>query len=61
MKIFERFLHIDRRIIFVLIFIGVALPLIWTLGFNLEVTENVESVYNLMEELEPGTRILISF
>ena len=61
MKIFERFIHIDRRIIFVLIFIGVALPLIWTLGFNLEVTENVESVYNLMEGLEPGTRILMSF
>jgi len=61
MKIFERFIHIDRRIIFVLIFIGVALPLIWTLGFNLEVTENVESVYNLMEGLEPGTRVLISF
>lgn len=61
MKIFERFLHIDRRIIFVLIFIGVALPLIWTLGFNLEVTENVQSVYDLLEGLEPGTRILISF
>lgn len=61
MKIFERFLHIDRRIIFVLIAIGVALPLIYPLGFNLEVTENVESVYNLMEELEPGNRVLISF
>ncbi len=61
MKIFERFLHIDRRIIFVLIFIGVALPLIWTLGFNLEVTENVQSVYDLLEGLDPGTRILISF
>ncbi len=61
MKIFERFLHIDRRIIFVLIFIGVALPLIWTLGFNLEVTENVQSVYDLLEGLEPSTRILMSF
>jgi len=61
MKIFERFLHIDRRIIFVLILLGVAIPLICPLGFNLEVTENVQSVYDLLEGLEPGTRILISF
>lgn len=61
MKTFEKFIHIDRRIIFVLIFLGVAIPLIWTLGFNLEVTENVQSVYDLLEGLEPGTRILISF
>jgi hypothetical protein len=61
MKIFEKFLNIDRRIIFLLILLGVAIPLIWTLGFNLEVTENVQSVYDLLQELEPGTRILISF
>jgi len=61
MKIFERFLTIDRRIIFLLIFIGVALPLIFMITFNLEVTENVQSVYELLQEMEPGTRILISF
>ncbi|MCD4818830.1 MAG: hypothetical protein K8S23_09075 [Candidatus Cloacimonetes bacterium] len=53
--------QIDRRIIFLLIFIGVALPLLITIGFKIEVTENVQKAYDLVNSLPPNTKVLISF
>ena len=53
--------NIDRRWIFLFIFIGVALPLIFAIGLPLETTENVRMVYNLVEETPPGSTVLISF
>ncbi len=52
---------LDRRIIFLLIFLGVALPLIFTLGFKIETTENVEKAFNLIENTQSGSRVIISF
>ncbi|MDY6914733.1 MAG: hypothetical protein SVM86_00235 [Candidatus Cloacimonadota bacterium] len=52
---------IDRRWIFLLIFVGVALPLIFVIGLPLETTENVRMVYDLVEETPSGSTVLISF
>jgi hypothetical protein len=53
--------QIDRRIIFLLIFFGVAIPLLVTIGFRIEITENVQKAYDLVDSFPAGTRVLISF
>ncbi|HCX73438.1 MAG TPA: hypothetical protein DHM37_06960 [Candidatus Cloacimonas sp.] len=52
---------IDRRWIFLLIFIGVALPLIFIIGLPIETTENVRMVYEMVENTPPGSTVLISY
>ena len=53
--------QIDRRWLFLLIFIGVALPLIFTIGLPLETSKNVQMVYDLVESMPKGSKALISF
>ncbi|MBP7563662.1 MAG: hypothetical protein KA886_07720 [Candidatus Cloacimonetes bacterium] len=52
---------IDRRWIFLFILIGVGLPLMLPLGFKLEVTPNVQTVYNLIESTPENKVVLLSF
>jgi hypothetical protein len=52
---------IDRRYIFLFIFIGVAIPLIVQIGFKIEVSENVLKAYNLVDKFPANTPVLISF
>ena len=53
--------QIDRRWLFLLIFLGVALPLIFTMGLPLETTKNVQMVYDLIDSMPKGSKALISF
>lgn len=53
--------QLDRRWIFLLIFIFVALPLIFVVGFPIETTENARMVYELVDKTPPGSRVIISF
>ncbi|MCK5050596.1 MAG: hypothetical protein KAS53_02565 [Candidatus Cloacimonetes bacterium] len=53
--------QIDRRWLFILIFLGVALPLIFTIGLPLETTKNVQMVFDLIESMPKGSKALISF
>lgn len=52
---------LDRRIIFLLIFIGVSLPILIKVGLPIETTENVNMVYDLVENTPEGSAVLISF
>jgi len=61
MNIFNRLVSIDRRIIFLLIFIGVSIPMFFVIGFYVEITDNVRDVYELIESQPEGTPIIISF
>ncbi|MEA2103350.1 MAG: hypothetical protein U9P79_01740 [Candidatus Cloacimonadota bacterium] len=61
MKLFEKLLAIDRRIIFILIFLSVAIPLLFVIGFKIEVTPEVENVYELVDSAPKGSHVLISF
>lgn len=54
-------MKIDRRIIFVLIAISVAIPLIFKIGLPNKVTKEVKMVYDSIEELEQGEVVLVSF
>ncbi len=60
MNLYEKFLHIDRRYIFIFVALGVIIPLIWPLGLAVTTSPPVENVYNAVEELAPGTPVLVS-
>jgi hypothetical protein len=60
LNIFEKFLYIDRRYIFVLVAVGVIVPLVFPLGLAVTTSPPVENVYNAVEELAPGTPVLVS-
>lgn len=60
MKLTERLEKLDRRIIFLIIFIAVAGPLIIPLGLKIEVSEPVQMFYDSIENLLPGSIVLVS-
>jgi len=60
LNIIEKFLHIDRRYIFILVAVGVIVPLLFPLGLAVTTSPPVENVYNEIESLEPGTPVLVS-
>ncbi|HUU57217.1 MAG TPA: hypothetical protein VMW93_07735 [bacterium] len=60
MNIFEKFLHIDRRYIFILVALGVVLPLVFPLGLAVTTSPPVENVYEAIEDLPPGAPVLVS-
>ena len=53
--------QIDRRWIFLVILLGVTIPLFVPFGFEIEVSRNVQMVYDLVDSISPGERILLSF
>ena len=53
--------QLDRRWVFLFVFVGVALPLIFPFGLPIEVTQNVRLVYELVNSAKPGDTILLSF
>ncbi len=60
MNFFDKFLKIDRRYIFILVAIGVVIPLVFPLGLAVTVSPPVKNVYDEIENLKPGTPVLVS-
>ncbi len=60
MSIVERLEKLDRRIIFLLILLAVVIPLCFPIGFKIKVSEPVLKLYETVEKLDPGSKILIS-
>jgi hypothetical protein len=60
MNIIERLETIDRRIIFLLIILAVVIPLLSPIGLKIEVSDPVQRFYRAVEELEPGSVVLLS-
>ena len=58
----ERLMNLDRRIIFVFVFLGVLIPLLIQFKFPIKATPNVQAVYREVERVaaEKGT-MLIAF
>jgi len=61
MGFFERLLKIDRRIIFTLIAIAIALPLFFNVSMYVETTPEVRGVFDAVDTLTAGSKVLISF
>ncbi|HID93204.1 MAG TPA: hypothetical protein EYP60_03810 [bacterium (Candidatus Stahlbacteria)] len=60
MNILDKLKSIDRRIIFVLIALTVILPILHPIGLPVRVSEPVRKLYEAIEALPPGSRVLIS-
>jgi hypothetical protein len=61
MTIAENIKNLNRRVIFVLIALSVAIPLILKIGLPSKVTKEVKQVYQEIETLEEGSPVLVSF
>ena len=57
----QKLLDIDRRIIFVLVFLGVAVPLLAGIYLPITPTDEVQDAYDQIEKLEAGDIALMSF
>jgi hypothetical protein len=56
----ESFLKLDRRIIYSLVILAVALPLLFPLNLPIIVNKEVRNVYDKIESLPEGSNILIA-
>lgn len=63
MNVFERMVELDRRWVFLFLFVVVSMAYFLRGVFTVEVvtTKEVEAVYNFIEDAEPGEKILMSF
>jgi len=53
--------EVDRRVIFVFIFLSVAAPLLFPITFTEKATPAVKAVFDKVESLPAGSKVLISF
>ncbi len=60
MSFAERMLHIDRRLIFLLIGVCTLLPLLYPVGLAIKVSPEVHGVYDYIEALPEGSIFLLS-
>jgi hypothetical protein len=61
MSFWQKASVIDKRIIYVLLFIAVVIPLLFKFQLPNRVTKEVQAVYDFIEALPPGSVILMSF
>lgn len=55
----NKMLNIDRRIIYVVLLIALAFPLIKPIGIPLLVNKTTESIYDIIETLNPSTDVVL--
>ena len=60
MGLLERLTSIDRRIVFVMIALAVIIPIIRGLGLPVRVSNEVRQLYEAIDALPPGSKVLIS-
>jgi hypothetical protein len=53
--------EVDRRIIFLFIFLAVSTPILFEISFEEKATPMVQGVFDRIENLPTGSRVLISF
>lgn len=61
MNLIEKLNRLDPRIIYVLIALAVIIPLLKPVYFPIEVSKPVRDVYEKLESLPPGSKVLFSF
>jgi hypothetical protein len=57
----ERMMNVDRRIIFVVIALSVALPILFPLNLPISGSPQSQAYFDEMEKLQPGDEIIFSF
>lgn len=61
MSWWEKILRIDSRIIYLIMLIGISIPLIKPIGLPLAVVNTTTQAYEEVEKLQPGDKVLMSF
>ena len=61
MEWFMKLKTLDRRVIYLLIFLGVIIPLLKPMGFPIVVTEESQMLYDKIQALPEGAMIVLSF
>lgn len=51
----------DRRIIYLVVFLSLAIPLIWPIGLPVTVGPETKALYQLVDSFPPGTPVVVSF
>jgi hypothetical protein len=57
----DRLLNLDRRIVYLVLFVGVVLGLLFDFRLPVRATPNVRAVYDGVESVKEGSSVLISF
>jgi hypothetical protein len=57
----QRLLSLDRRWLFLLVFLGVAVPIVFPFGLPVTTTGPTRSAYEFIDALPPGSVVLLSF
>ncbi|MCD6088007.1 MAG: hypothetical protein J7K11_08615 [Candidatus Hydrothermae bacterium] len=60
MNFWERLGRIDRRIIYLVVFLGVIIPILLKVTFKVEPMREVKQAYEEVEKLPPGSAVMIS-
>ncbi|HET6328819.1 MAG TPA: hypothetical protein VFG04_29310, partial [Planctomycetaceae bacterium] len=53
--------NIDRRWIFLMMLVTVAVPILWQVAFPEIPTPYARAVFEAIEELKPGDKVLVAF
>jgi hypothetical protein len=57
----EKVLKVDPRIIYLVMILCIAIPLIKPLGLPLSIVETTKQAFEVVEALQPGSKVLMSF
>ena len=61
MTIWQRLMRIDRRVIYLVLFVAVSFPLLSPVGLPLSITRETRGIYDYIERLQPGSVVVVSF
>jgi hypothetical protein len=61
MKFWQAFLKLDRRFIYLVVALGIIIPLLKPMGLPIKISHEVQSVYDDIDKLKPGSRVWIAF
>jgi len=59
-KILDKLATLDRRYIFLMVALTVIVPLLFPIGMPITVTKEVQTVYDYIEKLPPGSTIMLA-
>lgn len=60
MGFFDKLQNVDRRIIYVIVLLAIAVPMINPIGVPLSISPLTQSVYDIANNLQPGDKVLFS-
>ncbi|MBP8613797.1 MAG: hypothetical protein KBI40_02930 [Firmicutes bacterium] len=57
---FEKLVHMDRRVIYGVVFLSLSIPLIWPIGLGVAVGPETKLLYDMVDSLSPGSAVIVS-